>query len=822
MKRFAAKMLSMLLVLAMMLSLFASMTVASAAPAKPSKNTAARHQICTSLSDQAKAYYTGNYDYEIVSNLQGGTDNCLTATTSAMYTRLQTLMTDTQTYNCTYSKESAGSLAYYWKSTDTAKGTSNFLLFYSDTEGGGFNREHVWPKSRASFYQSNGGSDLHHLRPADNGVNSARSNYTMGNVRNVSSSYTTYEYGGKTVLWIDKSRDMVEINDNIKGDVARIYLYVYTRWGERNLFMTDPDPKTSSDDKGGNNGLRVIDNLATLLQWCKEDPVDEWEMKRNDLTQQVQGNRNVFIDYPEYAWLLFGQEVPDDMVTPSGEAANQETFEITAVANNADYGTVTRVGKTITATPKTGYTVVDATVTPAGAATVTRKNNTFTLSNVTANCTVTVNFAAKTAASVTYQTPNGVTCAATHGYVGDTVKLATPTGKPASNENATFIGWSESKVEATSDKPEVRAAGSSYTLAGNQTFYAVYSFQVDGETRYAFDPVICDHAQTKEDHLDPTCDKPGYDRVVCLKCGTVLEETVLAATGHTFTSKVVEPTCSSKGYTEEVCTKCGYRRTTNLVPALPHTWDEGVVTKEPTATSNGIRTYTCTVCGATKNEKIPATGDDKPDPTEPTEPTEPSENPTKPSEEPTEPTKPTEPVEPTAPAFDDVKENAYYAPAVEWAVDQGITNGTAANTFSPEDPCTRAQVVTFLWRAAGSPEPETRENPFRDIAQRDYYYKAVLWAVDQGITTGTTADTFSPEDPCTRAQVVTFLYRGAGKPAVSGENRFADVAETDYFYAPVVWAVREGITTGKTETSFAPNDTCTRAQIVTFLYRDFV
>ena len=172
-----------------------------------------------------------------------------------------------------------------------------------------------------------------------------------------------------------------------------------------------------------------------------------------------------------------------------------------------------------------------------------------------------------------------------------------------------------------------------------------------------------------------------------------------------------------------------------------------------------------------------------------------------------------------ADVFTDVPVNAYYADAVAWAVEKGITNGTSATTFSPEASCTRAQIVTFLWRAAGSPEPASSTNPFTDVDVNSYYGKAVLWAVEKGITNGTSATTFSPDDTCTRAQAVTFLYRYEGTPAASGSS-FGDVANNAYYAAAVAWAVREEITNGTGANTFSPDNTCTRSQIVTLLYRD--
>ena len=162
----------------------------------------------------------------------------------------------------------------------------------------------------------------------------------------------------------------------------------------------------------------------------------------------------------------------------------------------------------------------------------------------------------------------------------------------------------------------------------------------------------------------------------------------------------------------------------------------------------------------------------------------------------------------------------YYYPPVYWAVEKGVTTGTSAAKFSPNAPCTRAQVVTFLWRAAGKPAPASKENPFKDVPADQYYTDAVLWAVEKGITTGTGPNTFRPEAPCTRGQIVTFLWRYQGSPdPLFPKTTFTDVADTEFYAGAVAWAVENGVTTGKSATAFAPGDVCTRAQIVTFLFR---
>ena len=169
--------------------------------------------------------------------------------------------------------------------------------------------------------------------------------------------------------------------------------------------------------------------------------------------------------------------------------------------------------------------------------------------------------------------------------------------------------------------------------------------------------------------------------------------------------------------------------------------------------------------------------------------------------------------------FVDVATGSYYEDAVDWAVENGITKGTDDTHFSPDGICTRAQAVTFLWRAAGSPKPETRTMPFTDVPAGSYYYDAVLWAVENGITKGTSDTTFSPNMTCTRAQIVAFLWRSEKSPAAGTANPFADVKSTAYYAGAVLWAVREDITKGTTSTTFSPDADCTRAQIVTFLWR---
>lgn len=416
--RFPKRFLSFLLILALSFSL---LPAAEAQTGTLVKNSGTRHEVCTSLSSQAQAYYTGNYTYDAVSALAGSGSDPMS---SALFSQLHALMWDPFDIHVDYD-----SLLNYWRSTDANNGSSNPVLFYSDALNGSYNREHVWPNSHGTFNQSDAGSDLHHLRPTNSTINSTRGSRTMGNVRN--GSYSTKQYENRDVLYYTTTT--VEVNDNIKGDVARILLYVWCCWQEPNLY----------EDTGatnGSDGKKVIESLDTLLEWMELDPVDTWEMSRNDQCENVQGNRNVFIDYPEYAWLVFGLTPPSDYQTPSGEAMNTTSYTITAVANNDAWGSVSVSGRTVTATPNTGYYAESATVSPAGAATVTQRGNVFTVSNLTADCTVTVNFAAKTACTVSFAANGGTgTMASQQVYEGESFTL--PACGFTAPSGQRFAGW---------------------------------------------------------------------------------------------------------------------------------------------------------------------------------------------------------------------------------------------------------------------------------------------------------------------------------------------------------------------------------------------
>lgn len=166
--------------------------------------------------------------------------------------------------------------------------------------------------------------------------------------------------------------------------------------------------------------------------------------------------------------------------------------------------------------------------------------------------------------------------------------------------------------------------------------------------------------------------------------------------------------------------------------------------------------------------------------------------------------------------FTDVAPGIWYADPVDWAIDQGITNGTTSTTFSPDSTCTNAQVLTFIWRACGEPEP-TISNPFNDVTADQYYYKPALWAYEHDMVTGSN---FQADKPCTRSMAVTYLWKQAESPYSAPDSRFTDVSTSSDYAQAVAWAVEVGITDGTSDSTFSPDTTCTRAHIITFLYRD--
>lgn len=445
MKQFTKRALAWLLVLVMVVLLFpARATSAAALPATAEDvvyvksgnyiyNWGKRDVTATFLSTPAASYYTGSYTYANLSALAGSSTTGTGFYTSELGKAIHNMLVAKQTYTTSYN-----ALRDLLKYTDcTESNTSKLSSFYSGTQvnstwdgGSTWNREHTWPNSKG--LDGNDENDIMMIRPTVSSENNSRGNTAYGE----SSGYYNPNGNGQ----------------NLHGDVARLMLQHLMRWGNTGSFY-------------GTGG--VIESRSVLLKWLKEDPVDTWEMGKNDAVQAITGVRNIFVDYPELAFILLGEQVPANYPTPSG-SGTATTYTVTAQSNNTSFGTVSVSGHTVTATPANGYAVSKVEVT-AGTATFTRNGNVITVTP-TSDCTVLVTFAAKQKYFVTY-VANGATLNSVGAFSGDTVSL--PTTAPAVS-GYTFTGsWVLTEIPTeVSAKP---TAYTSYTVTKNLTFYALYS-----------------------------------------------------------------------------------------------------------------------------------------------------------------------------------------------------------------------------------------------------------------------------------------------------------------------------------------------------------
>lgn len=327
--------------------------------------------------------------------------------------------------------------------------------------------------------------------------------------------------------------------------------------------------------------------------------------------------------------------------------------------------------------------------------------------------------------------------------------------------------------------------------------YDVTFFDIDtGSTEHSHsygDPERVWSSDYQECNLEFTCETCGEKKIVpcevtttttatCTTSGEIVHTAVATVDGTQYTSTVTRyvsatghdnsitfawsddlQTCQATA----VCSKCGEKQT--------------IACQVTTSAANGTITYTatCIIDGKTYTDTRTET---EPFP------------------------------------FTDVFETDYYYQAVKWAVDNHVTAGVTPTIFSPGSQCTRAQIVTFLWNLNGKPEPKDTVNPFTDVTESDWFYQPILWAVQNNVTAGTSATTFSPNAKCTRAQVVTFLWNMNGQPKLSVSNPFKDVKTSDWYYHAIMWAVQNNVTAGTSATTFSPNQICTRGQVVTFLW----
>jgi len=402
------------------------------------KNWGTRGTTADFLSPKAEAFYAET-TYEELMAYQGGTGTS-DAYTSDLYKVLQDLMADAHTNVQSYQ----GTREYY-RFTDCVNNDSTKISsFYSGTlldstwDGTTYNREHCWPNSKSLHDKAQDSADIMMLRASD-----SRENFSRGN--------TAY---GESSSYYDPN-DVSNGQYNLHGDVARTILYGYVRWGNTGYMW-------------GSSG--VMESLDVLLRWMEEDPVDTWEMGRNDSIESITGTRNVFVDYPELAFVLFGAEIPTDMDTPSGEAVDSG-YTITAVSNNTEYGTVSLNGRNITATPADGCRAMGYTIL-SGTATVTRNGNVFSVS-ADSDCTVQIDFAPAEYTAVSF-VEDGVTTSTTSEKIDEPITMPAYSGEVT--DGFTFLGWVTESMKRTDSKPAtIYKAGDSYTVSEDVTFHALFS-----------------------------------------------------------------------------------------------------------------------------------------------------------------------------------------------------------------------------------------------------------------------------------------------------------------------------------------------------------
>ena len=553
-------------------------------------NSGKRHETCTTLLGTGAAkYYTGSYTY----------DNLSTLSKSSLLNSLRTLMKSTHTKNTSYNN-----CRDYATKTDCEQNNGKIVMLYSSytatssqyQSGQGWNREHVWPQSLGGFGTSGAGADMHHIRPAEAVINSTRNNRKDGNVTNGKNAVGNLSglsggtYGGN---------DLYEPLDEVKGDVARICLYIYVRYG--------------GDISECSSITNVFQSVEVLLEWCELDPVDTWEMGRNEVVYAIQGNRNVFIDYPEYAWLIFGKEVPSDMVTPSGEAGG------TAVCTHRNTQLRGQVNATCTTAGYTGDTwcvncqicISTGTTIPA-----TNHKNTVLQDQTDVSCTspgysgdlycmdcgTTLSGGASIPATGHLHTAlhNQTTAGCeTPGYTGDLYcsdcRQYIATGIPISptgHQNTKLLSQQAASCGKDGytgdtycmDCKKVVIKGETIPATGNHLYGAWTTVQQPTQSEPGLQERICfacDHRQTQQlpaleppvckhgnlqltGQTDADCTDDGYTGdVYCADCGILIASgIVIPATGHLHTEirDAAAATCGKEGYTGDTyCTDCNIK-----------------------------------------------------------------------------------------------------------------------------------------------------------------------------------------------------------------------------------------------------------------------
>lgn len=893
-------------------------------------NSGTRGVTCNSLSGtNADQYYTGSYTYSALS--QQTADNLLSS--------LRSLTTSNHTTTTSYNN--CRDNAYR---TDCQEEDQTVVLLYTgyvadqdDFNGSapGWNREHVWPQSLGGFGTSGAGADMHHIRPDDVTTNGDRGNKLFGNVsggtESLGSSLCNNMLGG----WYDNS--YFEPLDSVKGDVARICLYVYVRYGSTYSECSDI--------------TNVFKDTDTLLQWMAMDPVDTWEMGRNVVVENIQGNRNPFIDYPELAWKLFGQEAPDGYATPSGSllaCTHSNTTSSTVAATCTTDGSVTVTcsdcGETIStetiAATGHSYTYTSGNKTHTG--TCSGCGNTVSASHSYVNkacvCgaeTMSIYFqnnwlwsdiklyywyedgsydnawpgkamtryGKNTDTSNPYdiyvmEVPSHVTGMVissssdqspdiTSGWydgicyymywvdgsgnqigsynIGDatintsavsaevlpydlsntapvrgasTASVETESSAPATRETTVEEGTASGLVfidgnEAASlEEYEAYGPNNEIYLARNQAVAFNLSFNTAPKTI---------QIGLKSVEGDDTADKASYFVVSCGGLNRTFKITTATEMYYDITDLVTIGTTEGGTYASAypiIITKTNgdlgsltYLKWTSVASNTVTKANASTFLEDEDLTD--ILDKVDEIVGNTDPDEAPvppAVDEDE----GPIMPPDEDEGPIMPPDEDNDPVEDETPDDPVDPPvedetpvadvekFTDLDKNSWYYEGVAYAVAKGLMNGMSETQFMPDETLTRAMLVTILYRQAGSPAVGDTELAFTDVAENVWYYDAVAWAYENGITTGVTATEFAPDLPVTRQQMVTFLWRAAGEPeAVKGygDNAPADAATVAAYAAEAMaWAYENEIIKGE-DGLLKPENNATRAQIANIFMR---
>lgn len=744
MKRTSTRALSFVIVLAIVVSLFAGMLTTSAA--SYTANWGKRGQVATSPSSKASSYYTGSYSYATLSSLSGSTSSSAASIyASPLGTALHKLSSDRQSYTTSY--DSTKSLYMY---TDCENGnTSTISSFYSGKNmnsawGSGWNREHTWPNSKG--LNGSDENDIMMLRPTAESENNSRGNTAYGE----SSGYydPNSEANGKY---------------NLHGDIARLMLQHMIRWGNTRYMF-------------GSGG--VMESRAVLLKWIEEDPVDTWELGRNDAVQSITGVRNVFVDYPELAFLLLGESVPAGYSTPSNSnGATQPTtptqpvtgneYVLTDSLKNGDKAVIYNPGngEAVPAISTGNYYLSVVAVTPTGNKITTTDDSIIWDVVKNSDGTYTFKNGANTL-SLNWNTSNSKTSVSLDGT---NPKL---TVESLNAETSSYVIYSATQ---TGNHDHIYLERYEYNGAGEFTAYDTSADRVT-EASFGFQFYVLNEGGSEPtEPTEPTNPTTPTDPTEPTEPTTPTESTT--ACNHTYVDTKVGATCAQPGYTLHTCSKCGYSYRSAFTETLSHSFSGGI----------------CVNCGAEDPNYVDPTPDIPYDDS------------------------------PLYASYKDLEKEAWYRSGIVYALHQGLMNGVGKENehiFDPSGKVTRAMVVTILYRAAGSPSAKGLALPFEDVETGSWYTSAVAWAADQGIVLGVSDTEFDPHSPITREQLAAILYRYAGEPAAQGNlSAYIDAKNvTEYAISALKWAIGEKIITG-IDNRLAPQETATRAQIATVFFR---